>query len=144
MAGYWDAPEATAAAIVDGWLHTGDIGEIDDEGYLYVLGRAKDIVVTGGENVSSREVEDVLADHPGVATVAVIGVPDERWGEIVCAVVDPVPGAEPTLEDLVAFTRGRLGGFKQPRRLVLVDSLPVNAAGKVLKRELREQVTADA
>jgi acyl-CoA synthetase (AMP-forming)/AMP-acid ligase II len=144
MAGYWDDPEATAATIVDGWLHTGDIGEVDDEGYLYVVDRAKDIVVTGGENVSSREVEDVLADHPDVATVAVIGVPDERWGEAVCAVVVPVPGAEPTLEDLVAFTRGRLGGFKQPRRLVLVDSLPVNTAGKVLKRELREQVTADA
>ncbi|HEY5886864.1 MAG TPA: AMP-binding protein [Acidimicrobiales bacterium] len=143
MAGYWDDPEATAATIVNGWLHTGDFGEIDAEGYLYVVDRAKDIVVTGGENVSSREVEEVLADHPGVATVAVIGVPDERWGEAVCAVIVPVPSAEPSLEDLVAFTRGRLGGFKQPRRLVLVSGLPVNAAGKVLKRELRAEVTAD-
>jgi acyl-CoA synthetase (AMP-forming)/AMP-acid ligase II len=143
MAGYWDEPDATAATIVEGWLHTGDIGEIDAEGYVYVVDRAKDIVITGGENVSSREVEDVLADHPAVGQVAVIGVPDDRWGEAVCAVVVPRNGVEVTLEDLVAHTRGRLGGFKQPRRLVLVDALPVNAGGKVLKRELRTQVAGD-
>jgi acyl-CoA synthetase (AMP-forming)/AMP-acid ligase II len=143
MAGYWDDPEATAAAIVDGWLHTGDLGEIDEDGYVYVVDRAKDIVVTGGENVSSREVEDVLASHPAVGRVAVIGVPDGRWGEVVCAVVVPRNGASVTLEELVAHTRGVLGGFKQPRRLVLVDALPVNTSGKVLKRDLREQVSAD-
>jgi acyl-CoA synthetase (AMP-forming)/AMP-acid ligase II len=141
MAGYWDEPEVTAATIVDGWLHTGDLGEIDDEGYVSVVDRAKDIVVTGGENVSSREVEDVLSTHPAVRQVAVIGVPDARWGEAVCAVVVPRPGVEVTLDELVAHTRGVLGGFKQPRRLALVDALPVNAGGKVLKRELREQVT---
>jgi acyl-CoA synthetase (AMP-forming)/AMP-acid ligase II len=138
MAGYWDDPEATAATIVDGWLHTGDLGELDDEGYLSVVDRSKDIVVTGGENVSSREVEDVLSTHPAVRQVAVVGVPDDRWGEAVCAVV--VPDGDVTLDDLVAHTRGVLGGFKQPRRLVLVDALPTNAGGKVLKRELREQL----
>jgi len=144
MAGYWDEPEVTAATIVDGWLHTGDLGEIDDEGYLYVVDRAKDIVVTGGENVSSREVEDVLSTHPAVGQVAVIGVPDDRWGEAVCAVVVACDSAPVTLEDLVEHTRGVLGGFKQPRRLVLVDALPTNASGKVLKRALRAQVVADA
>ncbi len=143
MAGYWDDPEATAATVVDGWLHTGDLGRMDDDGILYVIDRSKDIVITGGENVSSREVEDVLADHPAVGQVAVIGVPDPRWGEAVCAVVVARNGAEVTLADLVEHTRGRLGGFKQPRRLVLVDQLPVNAGGKVLKRELRARVVAD-
>ena len=143
MAGYWGEPDTTAATIVDGWLHTGDVGEMDADGYLYIVDRAKDIVVTGGENVSSREVEDVLSSHPAVGQVAVIGVPDDRWGEAVCAVVVPRNGSSVTLEDLVAHTRGVLGGFKQPRRLVLVDALPVNASGKVLKRALRAQVVAD-
>jgi acyl-CoA synthetase (AMP-forming)/AMP-acid ligase II len=143
MAGYWDDADATAAAIVDGWLRTGDLGRLDPDGILYVVDRSKDIVITGGENVSSREVEDVLADHPAVGQVAVIGIPDERWGEAVCAVVVPRQGADVVLADLVAHTRGRLGGFKQPRRLVLVDQLPVNAGGKVLKRELRARVVAD-
>jgi acyl-CoA synthetase (AMP-forming)/AMP-acid ligase II len=138
MAGYWDDPGATAATIVDGWLHTGDLGEVDEDGYLHVVDRSKDIVISGGENVSSREVEDVLSTHPAVGQVAVVGVPDDRWGEAVCAVV--VPRGEVSLDDLVAHTRGVLGGFKQPRRLVLVDELPTNAAGKVLKRELREQL----
>ena len=142
MTGYWEDPEATARTIVDGWLHTGDVGEIDDDGYLHVVDRAKDIVITGGENVSSREVEDVLSTHPGVRQVAVVGVPDEQWGEAVCAVV--VPDGPVTLEDLVAHTRGVLGGFKRPRRLVLVDALPTNAGGKVLKRELRELVAGEA
>jgi acyl-CoA synthetase (AMP-forming)/AMP-acid ligase II len=143
MAGYWEETAATAATIVDGWLHTGDLGEMDADGYLYVLDRAKDIVVTGGENVSSREVEDVLSTHPAVGQVAVIGVPDARWGEAVCAVVVARNGTVVTLEDLVAHTRGVLGGFKKPRRLVLVDELPTNASGKVLKRDLRAQVVAD-
>jgi acyl-CoA synthetase (AMP-forming)/AMP-acid ligase II len=138
MAGYWDDPAATAATIVDGWLHTGDLGEVDTDGYVYVVDRSKDIVISGGENVSSREVEDVLSTHPAVGQVAVVGVPDDRWGEAVCAVV--VPRGEVTLDDLVAHTRGVLGGFKQPRRLVLVDELPTNAGGKVLKRELRDQL----
>ena len=138
MAGYWDEPEATAATIVDGWLHTGDLGEIDEDGYVHVVDRSKDIVISGGENVSSREVEDVLSTHPAVRQVAVVGVPDDRWGEAVCAVV--VARAPVTLEELVDHTRGVLGGFKQPRRLVLVDELPTNAGGKVLKRVLREQL----
>jgi acyl-CoA synthetase (AMP-forming)/AMP-acid ligase II len=138
MAGYWDDPEATAEALVDGWLRTGDLGRWDEEGRLRIVDRRKDIVVTGGENVASREVEDVLATHPSVGQVAVVGVPDDRWGEVVCAVVVPADG-DVSLEVLAAHARRTLGGFKVPRRLLVVDELPVNAAGKVLKRELRER-----
>jgi acyl-CoA synthetase (AMP-forming)/AMP-acid ligase II len=135
--GYWRDPVATAEAFAGGWFHTGDLGEWDEEGRVHIVDRRKDIIVTGGENVSSREVEDVLHDHPGVATVAVVGVPDEHWGESICAVVVPRPGAHVDLADLVALARTRLAGFKQPRHVVLVDALPVNASGKVRKAELR-------
>jgi acyl-CoA synthetase (AMP-forming)/AMP-acid ligase II len=141
MAGYWDDPDATAAAIVDGWLHTGDAGSLDDHGDLHVVDRIKDVIVTGGENVASREVEDVLSTHPAVADVAVIGLPDQRWGERVTAVVVARPGRPaPTLDELHAHVRARLAGFKAPRRLVLVDELPRDHAGKVRKRALRERL----
>ena len=136
MLGYLDDPEATAATIVDGWLHTGDAGRIDEDGYLHVVDRIKDIVITGGENVSSLEVEDVLMAHGSVAAVAVIGIPDPTWGENVCAVVVARDGFD--AESLVAHARERLAGFKAPRHVVVVDSLPVNAAGKVRKAELRQ------
>ena len=136
-AGYWRDPVATAEAFTGGWFHSGDLGTWDEEGRLHVVDRRKDIIVTGGENVASREVEDVLHDHPGVAAVAVVGVPDAYWGESICAVVVPRDRGALTLYELVSFARTRLAGFKQPRHVVLVDALPVNAAGKVLKAELR-------
>jgi acyl-CoA synthetase (AMP-forming)/AMP-acid ligase II len=139
--GYWRDPASTAEAFVGGWFHTGDLGTWDVDGRLRIVDRRKDIIVTGGENVASREVEDVLHDHPGVAAVAVVGVPDEYWGEAICAVVVPRPGAEVALDELVTLARTRLAGFKQPRHVVLVDALPVNAAGKVLKAELRRLAT---
>jgi acyl-CoA synthetase (AMP-forming)/AMP-acid ligase II len=138
MQGYWNAPEQTAQALRDGWLHTGDAGFVDAEGYVYIRDRIKDMIVTGGSNVYSVEVEVVLADHPDVADVAVIGVPDPRWGERVTAVVVPRAGATLELEDIQEHCRARLGGYKVPRQLEVVDALPRNATGKVLKNVLRE------
>ncbi len=143
MRGYLDDPGATEAAIVDGWLHTGDAGFIDGDGYLHVVDRIKDIVITGGENVSSLEVEDAVASFDGVAAVAVVGVPDPAWGENVCAVVVPRSGVEIDVVALVSHVRSRLAGFKTPRHVVVVDALPVNASGKVLKAELRSRFTSD-
>ncbi|MGY1669415.1 acyl-CoA synthetase [Geodermatophilus sp. SYSU D00710] len=138
MLGYWNRPEETADALRGGWMHTGDAGWMDDEGYLYLTDRLKDMIISGGENVYSVEVENVLAQHPAVATCAVIGVPDETWGERVHAVVVPAAGATVTLEELHDFTAERIAGYKVPRSLELVDALPLSAAGKVLKRELRK------
>jgi len=137
MIGYWNDETATAAALVDGWLATGDIGRFDDRGYLHVIDRSKDIIITGGENVSSREVEDVLITAPGVARVAVVGEPDERWGERVCAVIVPLDHARFDEATVLAHARRTLAGFKIPKRVVLVDDLPMNASGKILKNELR-------
>ena len=143
-AGYWHQPEADAAAFHvddDGarWLRTGDIGRLDDDGYLYVVDRKKDIIITGGENVASREVEDVLSEHPHVTGVAVVGVPDPRWGELVCAVVEWSGDADIGPESLIEWSRGRLAGFKRPRRVVAIE-LPVNASGKVDKRAIRDRL----
>ena len=139
MKGYWNNSEATDAVIdSDGWFHTGDVGYADEQGYVYVVDRVKDMVITGGENVYPAEVEGVLYEHPAVAEVAVFGVPDERWGEAVTAVVALRPGEQLTLEQLREFTRPRLAGFKIPLRLEFVDVLPRNPAGKVLKYQLRE------
>ena len=143
MAGYWDDPAATEAALRGGWLHTGDVGRLDDEGLLYVVDRSKDVIITGGENVSSLEVEEVLLDTPRVAGVAVVGVPDPTWGENVCAVVVASPGGGFDAEELVAAARTHLAGFKVPRHVVVVEELPVNAAGKVAKAELRRWLAAD-
>jgi len=143
MAGYWEDEAATAEALAGGWLHTGDVGRIDDHGYLYVVDRKKDVIVTGGENVSSLEVEQVLAALPGVRAVAVVGVPDPRWGENVCAVIAPTPGAGIDAETLVAAARVELAGFKVPRHIVVVDELPTNASGKIVKAELRHRLAAD-
>ena len=143
MAGYWDDPAATAAALRRGWLHTGDVGRLDDEGLLYVVDRSKDVIITGGENVSSLEVEDVLLGAPGVARVAVVGVPDPTWGENVCAVVVPASDGSFDADGLVVWARARLAGFKVPRHVVVVDELPVNDAGKVRKAELRGLLAAE-
>jgi fatty-acyl-CoA synthase len=127
---------------VEGWFHTGDVGYFDDEGFLYIADRVKDMVITGGENVYPAEVESVLHELPGLADVAVIGMPDERWGEAVVAVVVAQPGAELTLEGVRSFAGERLARYKLPTRLELVDSLPRNPAGKILKFELRERFAA--
>jgi fatty-acyl-CoA synthase len=138
MKGYWNRPEATMAAIdTEGWFHTGDIGYVDDDGFLFIADRVKDMVITGGENVYPAEVESALYEHPAVAEVAVIGVPDERWGEAVTAVVALKRDTSLELEDLRAFAADRLARFKLPTRLEFVDALPRNPAGKVLKFELR-------
>ena len=142
MVGYLDDPEATATAIVDGWLRTGDLGRLDD-GLLRVVDRRKDIIITGGENVASLEVEEVVMSHPSVARVAVVGVPDPRWVENVCAVVVPVDAESFDVDAVESHVRGRLAGFKVPRHWWLVDALPVNAAGKVAKVELRRRLHED-
>ena len=142
MLGYWNRPDATATAIdPDGWFHTGDIGHLDADGFLFVVDRVKDMVITGGENVYPAEVEAVLYEHPGVAEAAVIGLPDETWGERVVAVI-AADGAEPTLDDIREHAGSRLAGYKLPRQLELVDELPRTPSGKVLKHELRARFGA--
>ncbi|MFN8640177.1 MAG: long-chain-fatty-acid--CoA ligase [Candidatus Binatia bacterium] len=138
MRGYWNLAEASAAALRDGWMHTGDAGRLDEEGYLYIEDRVKDMIVSGGENVYPREVENVLFQHPAVADAAVIGVPDPRWGETVKAIVVRKAGADVTADALIEHCRAQLGGYKLPRSVDFVDALPRNPSGKVLKRELRE------
>jgi long-chain acyl-CoA synthetase len=138
--GYFNRPAETAAALTtDGWLRTGDGGYVDDEGYLFLTDRIKDMIVTGGENVYPVEVEEALAQHADVADVAVIGVPDAHWGEMVKALIVLRPGARPAPEELIAFARERLAGYKLPRSVDFVGELPRTPSGKVLKRELRER-----
>ena len=143
MVGYWNRPEETAAALRDGWLWTGDAGSLDELGYLTIHDRLRDVVVTGGENVYPREVENVLIGHPSVLDVAVIGVPDETWGEAVHAVVVVAPGASLDLDSLRDHGREHLAGFKLPKGVTVVDELPRNASGKVLKADLRRPHWAD-
>jgi fatty-acyl-CoA synthase len=138
MKGYWNMAEATAEALRGGWMHTGDAGTVDAEGFLYIQDRVKDMIVSGGENVYPREIENVLFQLAAVADAAVIGVPDDRWGETVHAVLVLRQGQSATTEEIVAHCRAHLGGFKVPRSVEIVDTLPRNPSGKVLKRELRE------
>ena len=135
MRGYWQQPEATASALEQGWLHTGDIGRFDEEGYLYIVDRKKDMIISGGENIASREVEEVLRSHPAVEDCAVIGLPDSRWGEVVSAVLQL--RREATLDTLRAHCRERLASYKTPKGWIFVDNLPVNAGGKIDKALLR-------
>jgi fatty-acyl-CoA synthase len=138
MSGYWNLPDATTATIdAEGWLRTGDAGVMDEDGYLYIRDRVKDMIITGGENVYPAEVENAIYGHPHVADVAVIGLPDEKWGEAVTAVIVAKPGAVPDAADIAGFARTRIAGFKTPKRVEFVAELPRNAAGKVLRRELR-------
>ena len=140
MAGYANRPEETANALTpDGWLRTGDGGYLDEDGYLFLTDRIKDMIVSGGENVYPVEVEEALSQHPAVAEVTVIGVPDDRWGEAVKALVVSRPGAATSAGDLIDFARERLAGYKLPRSIDFVDALPRTASGKVLKRELRDR-----
>jgi fatty-acyl-CoA synthase len=140
--GYWNDPDKTAEAFRGGWFHSGDLGVFDADGYLSVVDRKKDMIKTGGENVASREVEEALYEHPDVAEVAVFGLPDPKWIEAVTAVVVLRAGASVGGEELVAFCRGRLAGFKTPKRVEVVDALPKNPSGKILKRELRARYTS--
>lgn len=143
MMGYWRNPTATRSAVRQGWLHTGDLGMQDERGFLYVTGRLKNLIITGGENVAPAEVEEVLRQHPGVLEVAVIGTPHPKWGEQVTAIVVPRAGLALHAEDLIAFAGSRLAGFKKPRRIEFVESLPRNATNKVDLRALRERFGGD-
>ncbi|MET0271749.1 MAG: long-chain-fatty-acid--CoA ligase [Phenylobacterium sp.] len=139
MAGYWNRPEATAETVSsDGWLRTGDAGYRNADGFFFVHDRVKDMIVSGGENVYPAEVENAILGCPGVADAAVIGVPDERWGEAVKAIVVPAPGARPDPADVIAWARSRIAAFKAPKSVEFIDALPRNASGKVLRRELRK------
>jgi acyl-CoA synthetase (AMP-forming)/AMP-acid ligase II len=139
MSGYWGRPEATESTVTpDGWLRSGDAGYLDEDGYLYIADRLKDMIISGGENVYPAEVERVLAEYPDVADVAVIGVPDQKWGEVGMAIVVPAPGASVDPDALLAYCREHLASFKCPRSVSVVGELPRNATGKVLKRTLRE------
>jgi long-chain acyl-CoA synthetase len=145
MAGYWGAPDASARALRDGWLWTGDLGALDAEGYLTLKDRSKDMVITGGSNVYPREVEEVLLAHPAVSEVAVVGEPDPEWGETVVAfVVAPQPGTVDLRAELDALCLSRIARFKRPKRYVLIDALPKNNYGKVLKTELRALLAGGA
>jgi fatty-acyl-CoA synthase len=138
MAGYWNNPAATEEAFHGGWFHSGDLVRADDEGFLYVVDRKKDMIISGGENIYCAEVENVLSGHPAIADIAIIGAKHERWGETPIAVVVPAdPAAPPSLDDLSAWSRDKLAAYKKPTRIVILDQLPRNAAGKVLKNELR-------
>jgi fatty-acyl-CoA synthase len=143
MSGYWHAPELTAEAIVDGWLRTGDIGRIDDEGYLYIEGRKRDLIISKGQNVYPAEIEDVLLDHPSVRLAAVVGVSDDEFGEAVCAVLVLHPGAELAAEDCIAYVGEHIASYKKPRHVVYRDELPLSVNNKVLKRELAKEIVGE-
>jgi long-chain acyl-CoA synthetase len=138
MAGYWQRNDETSRTIdAQGWLHTGDAATMDEDGYVFIHDRVKDMIITGGENVYPAEVESALADHPAIAEVAVIGVPDAKWGEAVKAIVVLRSGASLQAEELIAWSRTRLAGFKAPSSVDFAETLPRNASGKLLKRALR-------
>ena len=137
MVGYHNNPEATAKAFAGGWFHTGDLGYVDEDGFLFIVDRIKDLIIRGGYNVYPREVEEVLYAHPAVAEAAVIGVPDPKWGEEVRAIVAVKPGQSVTEAELIEFVKERSAAYKYPRTIEFRDSLPKNATGKILKKELR-------
>lgn len=136
---YWRNPEETAATIRDGWLYTGDLASVDEAGYIYIVDRKKDVIISGGENISSREVEEVVYTHPAVLEAAVIGVPDEKWGEAVKAIIVLRPGKQASEGEILDICRKNLAPYKRPKSIEFVDSLPKSGAGKILKRELREK-----
>ena len=137
LEGYWEQPEESARALADGWFHTGDGGTVGDDGYLTISDRKKDVIITGGENVSSIEVEDVLFSHPAVAEVAVIGVPSEKWGETIKALVVLESGQEATEEELIAWCKDKAAGYKAPTSIEIRDELARTATGKLQKFKLR-------
>jgi fatty-acyl-CoA synthase len=137
MKGYWNKEEATRKAINGGWFATGDAGFFDQDGYLYIHDRVKDMIVTGGENVYPAEVENAIMGHPAVGDVAVIGVPDTRWGEAVKAIVVKKPGLVAEPADIIAWARERIAGYKLPKSVDFIEALPRNPSGKVLRKDLR-------
>ena len=139
--GYWEDEGATAAAFTDGWFHTGDIGYRDPDGYYYIVDRLKDMIITGGENVYPAEIERVLAEHPDISDAAVVGAPDEEWGERIVAVLQPQPGHEvPSIAELRQFCGDRLARYKLPKDLVTVEEVPRNGSGKLDKVAIRQLV----
>jgi acyl-CoA synthetase (AMP-forming)/AMP-acid ligase II len=140
MRGYHRDPEATAAASAYGWHHTGDIGYLDDDNYLFIVDRAKDMIITGGFNVDSAEVEQALMAHPAVRDCGVVGLPDEKWGERVVAVVQPQAGVELSEAELLAFAKERIGGVKAPKQVHVWPDLPRSTVGKVLKTTIRKRL----
>lgn len=142
MRGYYNRPEETAQAIVDGWIRTGDVAKADDDGYLYIVDRKKDMVLSGGFNIYTKEVEQALIVNPDVADAAVVGVPDAIYGEAVAAFIEPAPGRKPTPESIVDQVRGLVAGYKKPKYVFIMDELPRNSLGKVLKRDLREKANS--
>jgi long-chain acyl-CoA synthetase len=139
MTGYWRKPEDTKNVLIDGWLHTGDMGYYDEKGYLYIADRKKDMIVSGGENIFPREVEEVLYQHPAVLEAAVIGIPDEYWVESAHAVVTLKKGMDASDKELIEFCKQRLARYKAPKSVEFVSALPKNASGKIMKREIRER-----
>lgn len=137
MKGYWREPKATQETIVDGWLHSGDLAEVDERGFMYIVGRKKDLVISGGVNIYPRDIEEVLSEHAGIAEVAAFGVPDPYWGEALTVAVVPHAGIKLEPAEIQAFCRARLGGYQVPKRVEVIATLPKNASGKILKRELR-------
>jgi len=140
MSGYWLAPQATAAVLVDGWFHTGDMGHLDEEGYLYVDGRSKDMIISGGENIYPAEIENLLIECPDIAEASVIGRPDERWGEIVVAVVVPRANREVSSEQVLKLLEGRIARYKHPKEVIVAAALPKTALGKIRKEDVRQMV----
>jgi acyl-CoA synthetase (AMP-forming)/AMP-acid ligase II len=143
MQGYWNKPEQTAAALRDGWMHTGDGAYMDDDGFIFVVDRLKDMIISGGENVYSAEVENAINQHPAVAACAVIGIPSEEWGEAVHAALVLKPGQAIKPEELIAHCKTLIANYKCPRSVAILEALPLSGAGKVLKTKLREPFWQD-
>jgi acyl-CoA synthetase (AMP-forming)/AMP-acid ligase II len=141
MKGYWNRPEETEAALKGGWLHTGDVGRLDEEGFLYIMDRKKDMIISGGENIYPAEIEDSLRHNPKILDVGVIGYPHEKWGEAVMAVVAVKEGEALTEAELLEWCQGRIGKFKIPKKVVFTEAIPRTPTGKILKRVLRDEYT---
>ena len=139
MKGYWQKPEETAETIVDGWLHTGDIATMDEDGYFYIVGRKKDVIIAGGYNIYPDEIDDVLTSHPGVLEAGTIGIPDAKRGETVKSFVVLAEGQAVEEKELIQYCRTQLAPYKAPRRIEIRDSLPKSGALKILRRELRDE-----
>jgi long-chain acyl-CoA synthetase len=142
MKGYWERPEETEKTLKDGWLHTGDVGYMDENGYMYIVDRFKDLIISGGANIYPRELEETIIQHHCVQEVAVIGVPDEFWGESVKACIILKPGTTATAEDIISFCAERMSSYKKPKSVDFLEELPKSNYGKVLKRTLREKFTS--